>query len=213
MNRFQKWCWRLVTAGILIHCAGACFRPVRLAGGPADTALMVTLNGTSQYIEIHGQLLLLAQAAGDTATLRLESEIPFSVESGYSGGWPDMIRHRIALVGYRINDHDTVYENRAIAQYEDYRSLDWLTPVMRDGARLYKELMEVDYTRETEFKIPVYLMAGRYDYNTSHPVVEKWFESIRAPQKEFIWFENSGHSPQWEEPTLFAERVKRICTR
>jgi pimeloyl-ACP methyl ester carboxylesterase len=155
----------------------------------------------------------LAKEAGDSATLRSSREIPFTVSDGYSGGWDDMIRHRILLVKYRINDHDTIYENIAIGQYDDYKSLDWVTPVFRDGRILYLELIATNFNPVTEFNVPVYLMAGRYDYNTTNPLVDAWFKTIIAPKKEFFWFENSGHSPQWEEPELFAERVRMICLK
>ncbi len=157
------------------------------------------------------QLIRLASEAGDSATILAEASIPFSVAGGYQNGWDDMIRHRILLVKYRINDHDTLYENRALMEYSDYNSLDWITPVFRDGRKLYPELISVDFTGTTEFEVPVYLMAGRYDYNTSFPVVEAWFKTIKAPKKEFTWFENSGHSPHWEEPDLFAQEVREIC--
>jgi pimeloyl-ACP methyl ester carboxylesterase len=158
------------------------------------------------------RLWRLAEEAGDTVTLHASRKIPFSVTGGYSGGWDDMISHRILLVKYLINDHDTVYENRAIGQYDDYKGLDWVTPVFRDGRKLYPELIGADFTRVTDFRVPVWMMAGRYDFNTSNPLVEGWFKTITAPEKELFWFENSGHSPQWEEPELFAERVKKIIT-
>jgi pimeloyl-ACP methyl ester carboxylesterase len=154
-----------------------------------------------------------AKEAGDTATLNASLKIPFTVAQGYAGGWDDMISHRILLVKYRINDHDTVYENKAIGQYDDYKSLDWVTPVFRDGKKLYRELISTNFAPVTEFKVPVYLMAGRFDYNTSNPLVDAWFKTVSAPEKEFFWFENSGHSPQWEEPDLFAERIRKICLR
>lgn len=30
-------------------------------------------------------------------------------------------------------------------------------------------------------------------------VAEEWLERPEAPVKKLIWFENSAHSPQWEE--------------
>ncbi len=152
----------------------------------------------------------LAKEAGDEGTVKAEEAIPFDSEKGYTGGWNDMIKHRILMVKYRINDHDTIYENQAIAKYDDYKALDWVGPVFRDGNKLFSALMGTDFTRVTEFKIPMYIMAGRYDYNTANPLVAEWFKTISAPKKEFFWFENSGHSPQWEEPERFGEAVRKI---
>ena len=51
--------------------------------------------------------------------------------------------------------------------------------------------------------VPVYLLLGRHDYNCPSPLAEQWFANLNAPQKELIWFENSAHSPQWEEAELW----------
>jgi hypothetical protein len=42
-------------------------------------------------------------------------------------------------------------------------------------------------------------------------VAEQYFETIKAPKKELFWFEHSGHSPNWEEPTLFYQRVLQVA--
>ena len=47
--------------------------------------------------------------------------------------------------------------------------------------------------------VPVYLTLGRHDFNCVHTLAEEWFEQLDAPEKRLIWFENSAHSPQWEE--------------
>jgi pimeloyl-ACP methyl ester carboxylesterase len=57
----------------------------------------------------------------------------------------------------------------------------------------------------TEYKVPVYFFIGRYDYNTPFELSEKFFEQIKAPKKEYIWFENSAHMPNFEEYKKFDE--------
>lgn len=60
-----------------------------------------------------------------------------------------------------------------------------------------------------ELKVPVYLLLGRHDYNCVFELAEKWFSNLKAPTKKLIWFENSAHSPQWEEPEKWnAEFIK-----
>ncbi len=36
--------------------------------------------------------------------------------------------------------------------------------------------------------------------------------TIKAPKKKLYWFEHSGHSPNWEEPALFHERLVEVAT-
>ena len=59
-------------------------------------------------------------------------------------------------------------------------------------------------------EVPVYLTEGRHDQNTPIPLAQAWFENLRAPYKEWIWFEESAHSPIKNEPKRWGETVKRI---
>ena len=61
-----------------------------------------------------------------------------------------------------------------------------------------------------EVKIPVFFISGAYDYNTPWELVQKYAAELKAPKKEFIKFEKSGHSPVFEEPKRFNEEIVRI---
>ncbi|QHV94315.1 alpha/beta fold hydrolase [Spirosoma endbachense] len=52
-------------------------------------------------------------------------------------------------------------------------------------------------------KVPVYFCLGRYDYNCPSTLVANYYNSLQAPFKELIWFEESAHLPCWEEPQKF----------
>ena len=60
--------------------------------------------------------------------------------------------------------------------------------------------------------VPVYLTEGRHDQNTPIPLAEAWFNQLRAPYKEWIWFEESAHSPIKNEPIRWGNTVRRIVT-
>ena len=61
-----------------------------------------------------------------------------------------------------------------------------------------------------EVKIPIFFISGAHDYNTPWELVEKYTNTIKAPYKEFIKFEKSGHSPVVEEPERFNKEIIRI---
>lgn len=66
---------------------------------------------------------------------------------------------------------------------------------------LWDAMQATDLTRQvTELKIPVYFFHGRYDYTCSYPLARDYFEILKAPLKGFYTFENSAHSPIFEEP-------------
>ena len=59
-------------------------------------------------------------------------------------------------------------------------------------------------------KIPVYIIQGTSDYETSYSVAKEYFDSLQAPLKRFYTFENSAHSPIFEEPEKFDDVLKEI---
>jgi pimeloyl-ACP methyl ester carboxylesterase len=70
----------------------------------------------------------------------------------------------------------------------------------------WDEIITTDLTTQvTELEIPVYFMAGRYDYTVNYDLQKNYFEKINAPKKGFYTFENSAHSPLFEEPEKFIE--------
>ena len=72
---------------------------------------------------------------------------------------------------------------------------------------LWNEMIATDLTKEVnKLNIPVYFFHGIYDYTVSYPLAKKYFEALHAPMKGFYTFEQSAHSPMFEEP----QRVKEI---
>lgn len=58
----------------------------------------------------------------------------------------------------------------------------------------------------TEFRIPVYFFSGVYDYTCNYSLAKDYFEKIKAPVKGFYTFDQSAHSPVFEEP----QKVQQI---
>jgi pimeloyl-ACP methyl ester carboxylesterase len=66
---------------------------------------------------------------------------------------------------------------------------------------LWDTMQATDLTQQvTELAIPVYFFHGKYDYTCAYPLAMKYFEELKAPLKGFYTFENSAHSPIFEEP-------------
>jgi pimeloyl-ACP methyl ester carboxylesterase len=57
-------------------------------------------------------------------------------------------------------------------------------------------------------EIPVFIIQGKYDYQVSTTLAEHYFKNIDAPYKQFYVFENSAHSPCFEEPEKFIYIMK-----
>lgn len=54
-------------------------------------------------------------------------------------------------------------------------------------------------------QVPIYFFAGKYDYTCNVDMQKDYYDYITAPVKEFYIFENSAHSPIYEEPNKAAE--------
>jgi pimeloyl-ACP methyl ester carboxylesterase len=68
--------------------------------------------------------------------------------------------------------------------------------------------MESDITSQvTRLEIPVYFISGKYDLTVHHDLSENYLLKLDAPLKRFYTFENSAHSPLFEEPERFLEIV------
>jgi pimeloyl-ACP methyl ester carboxylesterase len=69
---------------------------------------------------------------------------------------------------------------------------------------LWPQLLKVDLIASlTEFKVPVFFMEGRHDHEVPAAIAARYFDLIRAPSKEWTWFEQSAHMPNTEERDLF----------
>ena len=87
---------------------------------------------------------------------------------------------------------------------KDYSN--WIKGIKRGQAIGKNTLLNIDlFTQAPKVNVPLFFCIGRHDYNTPWEVARKYYKKIEAPYKEWIWFENSAHSPIFEESDMFAE--------
>jgi len=73
---------------------------------------------------------------------------------------------------------------------------------------LWNEIYETNLFEEvSELNVPVYFLLGRHDHQVSSALAEEYFKILKAPKKQIVWFENSGHNPQFEEADLFNKAI------
>jgi pimeloyl-ACP methyl ester carboxylesterase len=71
----------------------------------------------------------------------------------------------------------------------------------------WDEMIATDLTiKVPELEIPVYFFGGIYDYTCSYTLAKAYLEKLQAPMKGFYTFEQSAHSPLFEEP----EKMQQI---
>ena len=94
--------------------------------------------------------------------------------------------------------------------YDDYKDYDWFQAFNYTHSRMGDNQFDIDLSNITSLEIPIVFMAGRHDWNLPGIVAENYLEELQAPDKEFIWFEKSGHEPPEEEPDEFNKKVVEI---
>ncbi len=57
------------------------------------------------------------------------------------------------------------------------------------------------------FELPVRFFLGRHDYNVPSILVEEWMQTLQAPSRDIVWFEESAHLPNIEEPARFQREL------
>ena len=77
----------------------------------------------------------------------------------------------------------------------------WLSKSRSGISIVWNEMLATDLSEQVpELDLPVYFLEGRYDYTCSYTEAKSYFEKLNAPIKGFYTFEQSAHSPMFEEP-------------
>lgn len=110
-------------------------------------------------------------------------------------------------------------------QKVDYRAVVTSSPYYRDGYWEQKEEAKkqvvgllgasvgVTDTPPPEtirsLKVPAFYFEGRFDRvpATAPELVVDYIARLKAPYKEIVWFENSGHLPNMDEPQAFQDAI------
>jgi pimeloyl-ACP methyl ester carboxylesterase len=156
------------------------------------------------------QELAINRADGD-AIRTLRSILKDDSTSLYVGRHRGMLLQRAIVRRYRGIEHEPNLLSLATGD-----SLGLYNPValavsqQNTLEKLYPDLLNVNFTQTTEFKVPVFIFSGEHDLVSPHDRTKAWFESVKAPAKKFFIFEKSAHSPQWEEPAYFIDNMNRV---
>jgi len=70
--------------------------------------------------------------------------------------------------------------------------------------KLWPDVINMNLSAEIDsMRVPVYILQGKYDYQTPYLLAKEFYDQLKAPRKEFFTFENSAHSPLMEEVDKF----------
>ena len=214
VTQFLKQAFHKNKIFVVGHSWGSLIGVMLVQKYPQDYAAYI---GIGQFVN-PGRSTLLARKyvaeqailKKDTATLNALAKIPFSEQQGYRTGLNGMFSFMMLSDKYLSTSEVPDLPNPAHL-YSDY-NFDWMAPVMRSTNAMlpYLNGSKTNLFQHTEFKLPVYIFAGKYDFNTSAEVAKQYFAVVKAPKKQLFLFEHSGHAPNWEKPALFRSRLLQI---
>jgi pimeloyl-ACP methyl ester carboxylesterase len=86
----------------------------------------------------------------------------------------------------------------------------WRAKARSGVSILWDTILATDLAKQVpKLDIPVYFFHGIYDYTVSYPLAKAYFDTLKAPVKGFYTFQQSAHSPVFEEP----EKIKEILRK
>lgn len=75
---------------------------------------------------------------------------------------------------------------------------------------LWDKMLATDLTKQLlKIDLPVYFFHGKYDYTVSYSGAEAYIDQLVAPLKGFYTFEESAHSPMFEEPAKIKQIIQQ----
>lgn len=97
------------------------------------------------------------------------------------------------------------YSLKSMIFFDEYTLLDkikFFRGMLNTFPTVYQQLQDLDFTTQAdELKVPAYYLIGRHDYTAKF--IEEYYNKLKSPEKELIYFENSAHGEIWSEAEKF----------
>lgn len=148
------------------------------------------------------------KANGDTNMVRKLEAAPVTMENGVPAEYHmvrDIAMHELGIG--TTHDMTSIVTGLLMPSFtfREYTLAEkfqlWRGKARNGISILWTTTLAADLSQQvTEFEIPIYFFEGVYDYTCNYGVAKEYFDALHAPVKGFYTFENSAHSPIFEEP-------------
>lgn len=151
-----------------------------------------------------------AERAGDSRSverLRRIGAPPYS-----SPMRPKVVTQRSILARYGGEVHGNRFGGTAIVlrcllgtrEYGWVDRVNFFRGIFESMDLLWPQLLSVDLPEQApELHVPVYFLLGRHDFEAPSALAERYFHGLEAPRKALVWFEESAHFLNTEQPEAF----------
>ncbi len=157
-----------------------------------------------------------AEEADDSDAIHMLKEIG---PPPYSGGYQGLSTQRMLLAKYRgsfrkISYQDLVRYWNTSPFYSEIDKNNLMKAFVYTQNIMWEKLVDVNFFEDiSKLQVPVYFFIGRYDYQTPFELVKSYFKVLDTPYKEIVWFENSGHVPNLDEPEVYQDMLINVVLK
>jgi len=149
--------------------------------------------------------------SGDEKTLKQLKSMPY--DSDDYNKIRDSVMHRAGIGTTRTMNSVVTgifFLSLACREYTLTEKINiWRGKISSGESTLKDEFYANDLSKTvTKLDLPVYFMSGEYDYTLNYNMAEDYFKQLDAPVKGFYLFQNSAHSPMFEEPEKFLNIIQ-----
>jgi pimeloyl-ACP methyl ester carboxylesterase len=174
--------------------------------------------GTGQIIDMlrnekvtYKMVLDRVRASGDQSAIRKLEDIGPPPYKDMRSWW--VKQKLIAETAPAVPDGIFLEENFYTAalfapNYSLKDSYDFFASIYYSGTAMIAELMSYDARRlGGKFETPMFFFQGESDVNTPTQLVEEYFPTIQAPEKELVVLKDCGHVAVWSRSDVFLDEL------
>jgi pimeloyl-ACP methyl ester carboxylesterase len=82
-----------------------------------------------------------------------------------------------------------------------------------ESKELQKEIIQTNFNKLTQLKIPIYIIQGKHDKVANYELAQNYFNQLQAPDKKFITLENSAHMANEEDFEIIIETLRNLSIK
>jgi pimeloyl-ACP methyl ester carboxylesterase len=170
----------------------------------------VNIGGVDQWLLIRGDnrdnpVLLMIHGGPGQSEIYLSHVLNRQLEKHLKGLWTYSLW--LSRYGGKMRRRAGGEIYKAVFSAPEYSLLDkinFFRGCLFSVKHMYQELLRTDLRLLVpKVEIPVCFFLGKYDVSAPSELAEQYMEQLRAPQKKIVWFAESAHVPQFEEPEQY----------
>lgn len=168
-----------------------------------------------EELKCYETTLQMAKERGDQKAIKDLTNIGKPVNGCYLKA-QDLVRQRGLItkykgVSYKVSTHSIQLASILCSELTLKEKINFMKGFNFSFETLWEEFSSINLRGKIqEVQVPVYFIAGRHDKIVPLESTAQYFDMVKAPQKELVIFEESGHLACFEEPKKFCELLKSI---